>query len=73
MRNLSVLILAVISLLGFILFQHMSRAESRILSTWRGPMSAGEALAASMSDVQSLTGMAEPQGRGLDAPLVTDR
>jgi len=70
MRNFSVLILAVITLLGFTLFQHMNRAESRILSTWRGPISTGETLAANMSEVQTLTGMAEPQGRGLDATLV---
>ncbi|MEF3274216.1 MAG: M23 family metallopeptidase [Chloroflexus sp.] len=62
---ISITVLAMISLFSRI------GAEQRVLSSWKGPSAAGEVLAAEASaPIRGLVGVAQPQGRGLDAALV---
>ncbi|WP_298814754.1 M23 family metallopeptidase [Chloroflexus sp.] len=72
MRIQSLIIVIAIVILAGAGILSLSRTEQRVLSGWRGPLAAGEALAApeSSAPVNALVGVAEPQGRGLDAALV---
>ncbi len=65
----AIVMTAIIALAGLSLIGIANNADRRVLSGWRGPMGT-EALVADAAPANALVGVAQPQGRGLDAALV---
>lgn len=70
-QSSTIFIIGIIALAAFVLLG-MANSDRRVLSGWRGPAGAGEAWVANAAaaPANALVGVAQPQGRGLDAALV---